>query len=135
MRLFFIVCDSMYGKIVVGVNVLTTKERTFEEASQHLKIVGDKTRLKMLAILYKDECCVCELVEIFQMSQPSISQHLRKLKNADIVIERRSGQWIYYRLNENYPWFDQLESIIKTLPDTQPLLNDLLESGKRVCCD
>ncbi|WP_026690334.1 ArsR/SmtB family transcription factor [Alteribacter aurantiacus] len=115
---------------------MQTKERTFEEAATLFKLMGDKTRLKMLAILYKDECCVCELVEIFQMSQPSISQHLRKLKNAHVVNERRRGQWIYYSLNREHPFYEQLLDLLNTLPDTQPLLNDLQVAGKRVvCCD
>ncbi|RNA70108.1 ArsR/SmtB family transcription factor [Alteribacter keqinensis] len=114
---------------------MQTKERTFEDAAQLFKLIGDKTRLKMLAILYKDDCCVCELVEVFQMSQPSISQHLRKLKQAGIVNERRSGQWIFYSLNKENPWYGQVTDIIHTLPDTQPLLDELMQAGKRVCCD
>ncbi|TMW71525.1 ArsR/SmtB family transcription factor [Alteribacter natronophilus] len=111
------------------------KHEELEEAAALFKLIGDKTRLKMLAILYRDECCVCELVDIFQMSQPSVSQHLKKLKLAGVVNERRSGQWIYYRLNSDHAGYGQLVSIIEQLPDMQPLLSELMASGKRVCCD
>ncbi|WP_236634679.1 ArsR/SmtB family transcription factor [Alteribacter lacisalsi] len=114
---------------------MDSKKEPFEEAALLFKLIGDKTRLKMLAILYRDECCVCELVDIFQMSQPSVSQHLKKLKLAGVVSERRSGQWIYYRINDEYPAYSQLVSIIEKLPDMQPVLAELMASGKRVCCD
>ncbi len=51
----------------------------------------------MMAILNEADCCVCELVDILQMSQPAISQHLRKLKDSDLVKEtkRRNGCFIH----------------------------------------
>ncbi|MEH6857932.1 metalloregulator ArsR/SmtB family transcription factor, partial [Priestia megaterium] len=51
-----------------------------EKAVQILKLLGDKTRLSMMKLLQNNECCVCELVEIYKASQPAISQHLRKLR-------------------------------------------------------
>lgn len=68
-----------------------------DEVSQTLKLLGDKTRLTMMKLLEKQECCVCELVDIFKTSQPSVSQHLRKLKDAGLVKENRKGQWIFTR--------------------------------------
>ncbi|WP_044795412.1 ArsR/SmtB family transcription factor, partial [Bacillus cereus] len=68
--------------------------------SKLLKLLGDKTRLTIVSILKQRECCVCELLEVFDMSQPSISQHLRKLKDLGLVQEERRGQWIYYSLNQ-----------------------------------
>ena len=65
-----------------------------------LKLLGDKTRLTMVKILDSQECCVCEFVEIFNMSQPSISQHLRKLRDVGLVKENRKGQWIFYSINQ-----------------------------------
>lgn len=69
-----------------------------EEVSLVLKLLGDKTRLTMMKLLEKQECCVCELVEVFKTSQPSVSQHLRKLKDAGLVKENRKGQWIFIQL-------------------------------------
>lgn len=62
-----------------------------------LKALADPTRLKLVRILAEGEFCVCELVEVLGCSQPSVSQHLAKLKAAGIVKERRQGQWTYYR--------------------------------------
>lgn len=59
--------------------------------SEHFKLLGDKSRLTILALLREKELCVCDIVEILQMSQPSISQHLRKLKDAGLVSETRKN--------------------------------------------
>ena len=57
-----------------------TVKTDMQRASQLLKLLGDQTRLTMMKLLQSHDCCVCEFVEIFKMSQPAISQHLRKLK-------------------------------------------------------
>lgn len=64
-----------------------------------LKAMGDPSRLKLLKILSEKELCVCEIEEVMNMKQTTVSQQLRKLKEADIVIERKEGWWSYYSLN------------------------------------
>ena len=61
-----------------------------ERTAKVLKLLGDKTRLTIVALLKQRECCVCEFLEVFEMSQPSISQHLRKLKDAGLL--KRKGE-------------------------------------------
>lgn len=58
-----------------------------------LKALSDQTRLIMMKLFLEKEYCVCELVDMFEMSQPSISQHLGKLKRLDLStkIEKDSG--------------------------------------------
>ena len=56
------------------------------------KALGEPTRLKILRLLAEQELCVCDLEEILQMSQPRISQHLKVLKQAGLVKERREAQ-------------------------------------------
>ncbi len=58
------------------------------ELVDDLKLLGDKTRLSMLSLLKEREWCVCEFVELFDISQPAISQHLRKLKSKGLVKEQ-----------------------------------------------
>lgn len=87
------------------------------KAAQVLKLLGDKTRLTIISVLHKQECCVCELVELFEMSQPSISQHLRKLKDAGLVAEERKGQWIYYSLNQSNEYYSLIENILVHVHD------------------
>lgn len=68
---------------------------------KQLKATADLNRLKLLACMKKGEVCVCDFVDVLGISQPAVSQHLRKLKEADIVIERKVGTWKHYRLVEN----------------------------------
>lgn len=107
-----------------------------DKAAKVLKLLGDKTRLTMLAMLSEDECCVCEFVELFEMSQPSISQHLRKLRDLGLVEERRKGQWIFYRLNQSHETYPLVESLLGHIPSQKMRLIDLEKRGLRVnCCD
>lgn len=71
-----------------------------ERMANQLKAVSDFNRLKLLACLKKGEVCVCELVEVLQISQPGVSQQLKKLKEAEIILERKKGTWKHFRLNE-----------------------------------
>lgn len=69
-----------------------------EEMADVLKLLGDKNRLTIVALLNEKELCVCEIVELLQTSQPNISQHMRKLKDGGLVKETKRGQWVYYSL-------------------------------------
>lgn len=106
-----------------------------EEVSQTLKLLGDKTRLTMMKLLEKQECCVCELVEIFKTSQPSVSQHLRKLKDAGLVKENRKGQWIYYSVNPNSIQHKLIQDLIAFVPSQDHGLEELDKKGLRISCD
>ncbi|MFD1446519.1 ArsR/SmtB family transcription factor [Oceanobacillus profundus] len=105
-----------------------------EIAAMILKLLGDKTRLTMVKILDSHDCCVCEFVEIFKMSQPAISQHLRKLKDVGLVKEERRGQWIFYSVNKNNAYYSFVAEILKQLPDQDEKLKVLEENGTRMTC-
>ena len=63
-----------------------------------LKIVSENSRLQILCILQKDELCVCELMEETKLSQSLISHHLKDLKDANLVCDRKEGKWVHYSL-------------------------------------
>lgn len=66
------------------------------------KALGDETRQRILEILQtKGEKCVSDLVEAFNVSQPTISHHLHFLKQANLVNSRREGKQIYYSVNQD----------------------------------
>lgn len=103
------------------------------EIAEDLKLLGDKTRLAMLTLLKEREWCVCEFVDIFDISQPAISQHLRKLKNRGIVNESKRGQWVHYSLNvEDKP---HLKAVLNQMPDSITILGALSKDAKAACCD
>jgi ArsR family transcriptional regulator len=105
-----------------------------ERMSQVLKLLGDKTRLTIVTILKQRECCVCELVEVFDTSQPSISQHLRKLKDAGLVKEERRGQWIYYSLNTQSDLFGLIGDILNHVPAQDDKMKKILKSNPTARC-
>ncbi len=109
-------------------------EIEIDSAALLLKLLGDKTRLTMVKILDNYDCCVCEFVEIFNVSQPSISQHLRKLRDVGLVKEERRGQWIFYSINKRNDYYPFVEQLLNQLPDQDFRLKELEEQGTRITC-
>ncbi|MEH7248203.1 metalloregulator ArsR/SmtB family transcription factor [Neobacillus niacini] len=105
-----------------------------ERTAAVLKLLGDKTRLTIIAILKQRECCVCEILEVFDMSQPSISQHLRKLKDLEMVKEERRGQWIYYSLNHDSELYKLIEDILEHVPDQTDKINMIEKANPTLQC-
>lgn len=68
------------------------------------KCLADETRLRLVVMVrQRGECCVCQLVDALEASQPKISRHLAQLRACDLLRTRREGQWVHYRLNEELP--------------------------------
>jgi len=103
-------------------------EARMEQLTGHLKLLGDKSRLMILACLRERELCVCDLVELVGLSQPGVSQHLRKLKEAGFVKESRRGTWIYYSLSLEDK--SHVESILSCIPPQTERLNRLKGCGE-----
>lgn len=87
-----------------------------------LSLLSDATRLRLLQLLEAQELSVAELVRITQLAQPRISTHLRKLKDAHLVIARREGNSTFYRLHEQMP-----EGVAEIWPHLQ--LQDQILNG------
>lgn len=66
-----------------------------------LKAISDPTRLKLVKLLQAHPMCVCELTDALAIAQPTVSQHLRRLKAVGLVSERREGQMVCYSLVEH----------------------------------
>jgi ArsR family transcriptional regulator len=74
------------------------------------KSLADETRARAtLLIASHGELCVCELVCALDDSQPKISRHLAQLRGSGLLLDRRQGQWVYYRLNPDLPvWVHEM---------------------------
>lgn len=105
-----------------------------DDAVAILKLLSDKTRLTIMKLIDNQACCVCEFVEIFQMSQPSISQHLRKLRDLGLVEEERKGQWIFYSVNKDHEHYPFIQQILDQLPNQEYKIKELEETGNRISC-
>ena len=82
---------------------LQKAETSFSRLSQVLSLAGNGVRMKILYLLEEEsELCVCDLADILEMTIPAVSQHLRKLKDGNILQTRRNAQTIYYSLKEEH---------------------------------
>jgi ArsR family transcriptional regulator, lead/cadmium/zinc/bismuth-responsive transcriptional repressor len=80
---------------------LKVAQKSFNQLSHILALAGNESRLKIIYLLEEEkELCPCDLADILCMSIPAVSQHLRKLKDGNIVEARREGQTIYYSLTK-----------------------------------
>lgn len=71
-----------------------------DRLTEVLKALADPTRLQMVAILRdaKASVCICDLTATFDLSQPTISHHMARLRSAGLVESDKGGKWCYYRL-------------------------------------
>jgi ArsR family transcriptional regulator len=68
------------------------------ELEHYFKGLADQSRLRILNLLLHGELCVCDIHYVLETSQPNTSRHLTYLKNAGLILDRREGTRIYYRL-------------------------------------
>jgi ArsR family transcriptional regulator, arsenate/arsenite/antimonite-responsive transcriptional repressor len=69
--------------------------------AQVFRALGDPVRLRLVSIIgahQGGEVCVCDLTDAFDLTQPTISHHLKVLRQAGIIDSERRGTWVYYRL-------------------------------------
>ena len=82
-----------------GPGVATLAPAESDALAARFKALADPTRVAIVnRLAAADECCVCDLNAAFDLSQPTISHHLRILREAGLVEAERRGTWAYYRL-------------------------------------
>lgn len=81
---------------------MTTSIKSAAERSAELfHALSDETRLELIHLLKKGERCVCDLTGALDAAQSRLSFHLKVLKDAGIVTDRKEGRWVHYELNEH----------------------------------
>ena len=98
-----------------------------------MKALADPTRLRILRLLEAGEMCVCQIVAVLPAGQSTVSQHLGILKRAGLVIDRKEGRWVFYRV---HPRPDtHRRAILDTLSvwlEHDPLIREDQVRGQRV---
>jgi len=97
-------------------------------AAQWFHALSDETRLEIVELLSHRERCVCELQDNLDAAQSRLSFHLKTLKDAGLVTDRREGRWIYYQLNR-----ETLDRIGAFAQAVKP--GKHAGSCARACCD
>lgn len=91
-----------------------------------LKLLADETRIRIIHLLTAQELTVSDLCAVLEMSQPSVSRHLIKLRLSGIVNDVRQGNFVYYSLNEeNQEYMTIIHPIIKQFMTLELPQNDL----------
>ena len=91
------------------------------------KMLADSTRLRCLMLMQAEgELCVCELTHALKLSQPKISRHLAHLREAGVLVARRNGTWMNYRINPKLKnWALQtLQTTLDGVRKTEPYKTD-----------
>lgn len=71
----------------------------YEEYTKVIKAIADSNRLKILDILSCGEQCACDIQKHFAFSQPTLSHHMKILMESGLVVSRKEGTWMKYRLD------------------------------------
>ncbi|MGI9103314.1 MAG: ArsR/SmtB family transcription factor [Terriglobales bacterium] len=74
--------------------------KNLREAENIFKGLADTTRLRIINLLLHGELCVCDIQRVLGASQPNVSRHLNYLKNSGLVLDRRNGPRMFYRLSQ-----------------------------------
>jgi len=75
--------------------------KTYKKYALLFKALGDTNRLLILDMLCKGERCACKILEKFNITQPTLSHHMKILCDCGIVNKRKEGKWMYYSINNN----------------------------------
>ena len=107
-----------------------------DQVKQHtdlFKALSDETRLKLVALLFKRELCVCQIEAALSISQTKASRHLAILRHAGLLKARRDGLWIYYTLEE--PRNKVEEDLFKNLSEALCIeLSSMKDLAKKKAC-
>lgn len=110
-----------------------------DSLEQLLKAIADKNRLRIMAFLSCKKLCVCELAELLDITQPSVSKHLKKLKDANLIESEQDGLWTNYFLNEdtlkNEKILKQLLNELLGLKEIQQQIKQIQSLNReKLCC-
>jgi ArsR family transcriptional regulator, arsenate/arsenite/antimonite-responsive transcriptional repressor len=93
-------------------------EASLNQPKELFATLGERLRLRLACclLLAKQGLCVCELVDALQVSQPNASRHLKLMKAAGLLEERRDGRWVYYRLRDaDSPFLNSLRCCLEAV--------------------
>ncbi|MEA4892618.1 MAG: metalloregulator ArsR/SmtB family transcription factor [Peptococcaceae bacterium] len=102
-----------HGQDILKVLAFLPDEEAFHRVADTFQLISDSTRLKILWLLCHSEECVCNIAAAIEMSAPAVSHHLRVLKQAGLISNRRIGKEIHYTLADT----EEARLVHKTIDD------------------
>lgn len=98
-----------------------------QKAAKAFKALGDENRIRILLQLKSGEKCACRLLEALDVSQPTLSHHMRILCDSGLVSGRKEGRWTYYSIDEG--GVRTLSGLLREMTAVRP------GAGRDSCCD
>jgi ArsR family transcriptional regulator len=89
-------------ELVNTVREKMVDEEVLYDLADFFKVLGDSTRMRIICALFESELCVCDIANVLNMTQSSISHQLKTLKQARLVKSRRDGKVMYYALDDEH---------------------------------
>ena len=114
--------------LIYHLPMASTESRSLERAAALFHALSDETRLKILELLMDGEQCVCDLTDRLKTGQSRLSFHLKTLKEAGLLTDRRDGRWVYYALDP-----DAIEKLGEVVKGFRARSRQGVSAGKR--CD
>lgn len=113
-----------------------------QAASLFSQSLSDETRWRLVALLWDQPLCVCELADILQMPQSSVSSHIQVMRRAGLLESERCEKWVYYRTARAFlPLLTEMRKLFRLHPDAVPTLardekrmRKRLAERERSCC-
>jgi len=102
--------------------------KDLEQAQRWFHALSDETRLQLLELLRDGEQCVCDLTDALDAAQSRLSFHLKTLKDAGLVTDRKQGRWVYYALNP-----EAIDGLAELVSELRPKRSGLRLAPRR--CD
>lgn len=95
-------CHLVHTEIVAQVKEVMENIEVVYALSDFFKVMGDSTRMRIMAALDNEELCVCDLAEVLGMTKSAVSHQLKVLKDAQLVKFRREGKNVFYTLKDHH---------------------------------
>ncbi len=105
--------------------------KTYADYALIFKALGDETRLKIVEMLSCGELCACDILECFQITQPTLSYHMKILTECGLVKSRKEGTWIRYSNNEELVIF--IKEFWKQITTEQDTCICKTMKGNKIC--
>lgn len=116
------------------MNILVMRK----DAITYFKALGDETRWRILCLVNDEALCVCEIADILDMPQSTISSHVQIIRKAHLLESERRGKWTYFRISSHQ--LVLFEQLLKHFPNSSFFKNDQKKMKARLinransCC-
>jgi ArsR family transcriptional regulator, arsenate/arsenite/antimonite-responsive transcriptional repressor len=112
------------------------KAKVAQPIDRMFRAFADPTRLRIVNLLLRGELCVCDIVRVLDVAQPTASRHLAYLRRAGLVEARRDGLWMYYKLAAPQTEFHQrlIDCLGCCYQGVPQLAKDVKQLNRKRCC-